>query len=117
MSEHGRTTPHEVAHGTGGHGQEAHAHEAHASDATYWKIAVILTVITAVEVWTYYATFLRPLLVPIILTLGAVKFAIVAAFYMHLKYDSRIFSGFFVFGLLVAAATVVSLIALFKGLW
>jgi cytochrome c oxidase subunit 4 len=109
MIDHGRVPSHAS--------RQAVAHEAHASDATYWKIAVILTVITAFEVWTYYATFLRPILVPTILTLGAAKFAIVAAYYMHLKYDSRIFSGFFVFGMLVAIATIVSFIALFKGLW
>ncbi len=116
MSDHGKTTWTATSHETAAHGAATHG-EAHASDATYWKIAVILTVITAAEVWTYYATFLRPILVPVILTLGATKFAIVAAFYMHLKYDSRTFSGFFVFGLLVAAATIISFIALFKGLW
>lgn len=112
MSEHRKATPHASSHPAGGH-----EHQEHASDATYWKIAVILTAITALEVWTYYATFLRPMLVPIILTLGAAKFAIVAAWYMHLKYDSRIFSAFFVFGLMVATATILALIALFKGLW
>lgn len=99
------------------HGNAPTTHEAHASDATYLKIAVILTVITALEVWTYYAKFLRPVLVPVILMLGAAKFAMVAAYYMHLKYDSRMFSGFFTFGILVAIATIVSLFALFKGLW
>src|ERR687892_2391278 len=109
MAQHGTSRAPAAAHGT---------HEqAHASDATYWKIAVILTVITAVEIWTYYATFLRPILVPTILTLGTVKFALVAMYFMHLKYDSKLFSGFFVFGLLVAAATILALIALFKGLW
>jgi len=108
MSDHGNATS---------HASPQAAHQTHASDATYWKIAVILTVVTAVEVWTYYATFLRPILVPTILVLGAVKFALVVAYYMHLKFDSRIFSGFFLFGLMVATATILAFIALFKGLW
>jgi hypothetical protein len=36
---------------------------------------------------------------------------------MHLKFDSRTFTGFFCFGLFVATGTVIALIALFKGLW
>lgn len=109
MSQHG--TSHSPAATYGAH------ERAHASDATYWRIAVILTVITALEVATYYAAVMRPILVPTILTLGTTKFALVAMFYMHLKFDSKLFSGFFVFGILVAAATIVAFIALFKGLW
>jgi cytochrome c oxidase subunit 4 len=125
MADHG--------HGSGGHSThhpaEARAamarHEAavehsgpHASDKVYVLVAVVLAVITAVETWTFFEPGIPyGVLVPLLLVLSAVKFAMVAAFFMHLKFDSRVFTGFFVFGLAVAAATIVSLIALFKGLW
>ncbi len=100
------------------HGQATHGHEqTHASVPTYLKIAVVLTVITAIEVMAYYMAALRPVLVPILLVLSATKFALVAMFYMHLKFDSRLFTGFFGSGLALAAAIVISLIALFKGLF
>jgi cytochrome c oxidase subunit IV len=96
----------------------AHEHEGpHASDRTYAVIAVVLAVITAVETWTFFEPRFAPILIPFLLTLSAVKFGLVAAYFMHLKFDSRLFTGLFCFGLAVAAATIVSLIALFKGLW
>ncbi len=100
------------------HGQAAHGHEqTHASVPTYLKIATVLTVITGIEVMIYYIAALRPVLVPTLLVLSATKFALVAMFYMHLKFDSRLFTGFFGSGLALAVAIVISLIAIFKGLF
>lgn len=95
------------------HGARAHALEQpHPGPGTYVKIAALLAVITLVEVGVYYVEALAPVLVPTFLVLSATKFALVAMFYMHLKFDSRLFSGFFVGGLLVAAAIVIALLAL-----
>ena len=44
--------------------------------------------------------------------LSAVKFALVAMFYMHLKQDNRLFSGVFVFPLIIATVIIVALIVL-----
>ncbi len=90
---------------------------AHPTAGTYIKIAVILAAITLVEVIVYYIEAFRPILLPVFLVLSATKFAIVVMFYMHLKFDSRVFSGFFVAGLLVAAGLTVGFIALFHGLF
>ena len=57
---------------------------------------MILTVITAIEVAVFYVPALKPMLVPILLVLSAVKFALVAMFYMHLKFDHKLFSWLFV---------------------
>ena len=62
----------------------------HPSDLLYVKIALILAVITAVEVGTYFieeasATLLLVVLLPMMM----VKFLIVAGYFMHLKFDSR----------------------------
>ena len=89
---------------------------AHPGAAEYIRIAVVLTLITAVEVAVYYIPALRPLMMPILLVLSATKFAMVVMFYMHLKFDDRMFSGFFVFGLTCAGFMIVALITLFHFL-
>ena len=83
-----------------------------------WKqykwVALILTLITVVEVWVYYTPFKQsPLFVPVLLVMSAVKFAIVVLFYMHLKYDHRIFKALFTGPLIIAMSTLVALLFLF----
>lgn len=82
-------------------------------------VAVILTIITGIEVGLFpgyplYTEALRPVLVPLFLLLGAGKFALVASFYMHLRYDTPLFAGIFAFGMTVGASIVLSLIQLFR---
>ena len=92
-----------------------HAAHAHPSGATYLKVAAILTIITVVEVWAYYIPSLvqSRIFVPLLLVLSAAKFAIVVLFYMHLKYDHRLFRALFTGPLLVAIVTLVALLFLF----
>ncbi len=83
-----------------------------------WKqykwVALILTLITIVEVWVYYTPFTEsPLFVPSLLLMSAVKFAIVVLFYMHLKYDHKIFKALFTGPLVVAICTLIALLFLF----
>lgn len=84
-----------------------------------WKqykwVALILTLITVLEVWAYYlpAFVASPAFVPTLLIMSAAKFAIVVLFYMHLKYDHRLFRGLFTGPLIIAMATIVSLLFLF----
>ena len=84
-----------------------------------WKqykwVALILTLITAIEVWVYYTPFKdSPLFVPALLIMSAVKFAIVVMFYMHLKYDHKLFRALFTGPLMIAMATLISLLFLFS---
>jgi cytochrome c oxidase subunit 4 len=95
-------------HETHGHGPET----PHVSNRTYVLIAIVLAMITGVEVMVFYIEALRPLLVPILLTLSAVKFFLVVAFFMHLKYDGKLLRGLFVGPLLVAAAIILGMMAL-----
>jgi cytochrome c oxidase subunit IV len=86
---------------------EAHQHK-HPSDGDYIKIAIILAVITALEVGTYFledasTTMLVLLLFPMMI----VKFGMVCAYFMHLKYDNHIFRRVFVFGLVLAVVVYV----------
>jgi cytochrome c oxidase subunit 4 len=96
---------------------EAHAHpqeHAHPTPGTYTKVAVTLVILTALEVAVYYVESVGRYLVPILLVLMAVKFALVAGYYMHLKQDSKLFSGLFVFPIIIAATIILALIALFS---
>ncbi len=90
----------------------------HPTWSIYWKVAVILTLITVAEVWVYYIPSIvqSHVFVPLLLILSAVKFAIVVLFYMHLKYDHRIFRALFTGPLIVAMVTIVSLLFLFGHL-
>ncbi|HTK42734.1 MAG TPA: cytochrome C oxidase subunit IV family protein [Gemmatimonadales bacterium] len=99
---------------------EEHAH-GHPTPGTYTKVGLVLFILTALEVALYEVTFgehagalgdLRQVFVPMLLTLSAAKFALVAMFYMHLKQDNRLFTGVFVFPLIIAAVVILALAAL-----
>ncbi|MCO5178384.1 MAG: cytochrome C oxidase subunit IV family protein, partial [Thermomicrobiales bacterium] len=76
----------------------------------------ILTVITALEVATYYID-IGSMLVWVLLILSALKFGIVIGYYMHLKFDNRLFTFLFLFGVVTALCIVVAFLALFDRLW
>ena len=86
----------------------------HPTPATYAKVAVTLAVITIVEVLLLFVDGVGgALLVTALVLLAAWKFALVALFYMHLKFDSRLFAGLFSGGLAIAISIVLALLALF----
>ena len=84
----------------------------HPGGKEYLGIAVVLTVITAIEVAVFYVPAMKPMLVPTLLVLSALKFALVAMFYMHLKFDHRLFSWLFVVPMIVAAGVILALLKL-----
>lgn len=88
---------------------DATAHE-HPSEIQYIKIAIILAIVTIVEVAIYYVDALRPVLVPALVILSAGKFVMVVGYFMHLKFDDKKLAWIF------SAALVVSL-AVFIGVW
>jgi cytochrome c oxidase subunit 4 len=88
----------------------------HPSDGTYVKIAAILTVLTAIEVSSYFLEsgaiqLSRDFLVSVILVLMVVKFAIVAMYFMHLKFDDPLLSRIFIAGILIALAVFVVMLS------
>jgi cytochrome c oxidase subunit 4 len=107
MTEH-NTQPHAVAH-------EDHT-SGHPTWRTYVVVGFILTAITAIEVAAFYIESLAGILVPMLLILSALKFVIVVLFYMHLKFDSKIFGRVFFAPLFLAALVVIGMIILFKVL-
>ena len=85
----------------------------HPGERTYVTVAVILAVVTAIEVAIYYIDFFEDVLVPMLLVLSAGKFAAVVGYFMHLKFDDRRFRWIFIFGLSVAAACYIGMAAVF----
>lgn len=91
--------------------QAAPYEQAHPGPMEYLRIGLILAVITAVEVAVYYVDELSDVLVPILVVLSAAKFSLVVLWFMHLKFDARLFSWMFVGGILLAAALFVVVLA------
>jgi cytochrome c oxidase subunit 4 len=94
-------------------GAHAGAHEgAHPGPQTYVVVALILCVITAVEVWVYYIPALLPYIFPILIVLSLVKFVMVVGWFMHLKFDHVSFSWYFGGGIVLALAIFSGLVML-----
>ncbi|MGH2709066.1 MAG: cytochrome C oxidase subunit IV family protein [Actinomycetota bacterium] len=94
----------------------AHAMEhAHPGPLQYVKVAVVLAVVTAVEVMIYYIPAVRPYIAPLLIVLSAIKFGMVALWFMHLKFDSRLFRRLFITGIILALA-VFAIVLLTFGL-
>lgn len=102
MSE---TAVHSTGHAAAHEGDHGGAH----GDLVYVKVAIILGLFTAVEVLTYFVDF-GPAAVGVLLGLMVVKFALVGLYFMHLKFDNKIFMQMFIAGL--AFAVVVYCIML-----
>ncbi|MCE2899947.1 MAG: cytochrome C oxidase subunit IV family protein [Gemmatimonas sp.] len=96
----------------------AHSEDHHPGWSTYWKIALVLTVITAVEVSAYYIPAWENswFYVPSMLFMSTVKFVLVVMYYMHLKYDHKLFRALFTGPLMVASLTLIGLLFLFSKL-
>jgi cytochrome c oxidase subunit IV len=97
------------------HDQRVETHDGHHvhPDVFYVKIALVLAALTALEVSTYYVDF-GPLFLPTLLVLMAVKFFMVAWFFMHLRDDARLFGTLFWSGLFLAIAVYVVALATFQ---
>jgi cytochrome c oxidase subunit 4 len=90
--------------GTHSHEETVHgAGRAHPGDRTYVLVALILALVTAAEVVTFYVEdTLGRLMVPVLLVMMLFKFAVVALWFMHLRFDSIMFRRFFVTGIILA---------------
>ena len=72
-----------------------------ATDRQYILIAVILAAMTAMEVTLSYVD-VGPIFLPALLILMVAKFLTVVSYFMHLKFDNKIFSFMFYLGLILA---------------
>lgn len=71
--------------------------------------------LTALEVAVVYIESLKDYLAFLLLLMGVIKFILVAMYFMHLKFDSPIYSRFFMVGLGMAVIIMLSVIAIINS--
>lgn len=76
----------------------------HPTENVYIRIALILTIITGIEVLIFYIDAFRSILVPALLILSTAKFVMVVGYFMHLKFDDKRLTWIFASGLALALA-------------
>jgi cytochrome c oxidase subunit 4 len=80
----------------------------------YVQIAMLLAVITGVEIVTVYLPFAKWFLVTVLVVFSAVKFLFVIFFFMHLRWDKPFCTILFFIGLILGGGTMVALLKLFS---
>jgi cytochrome c oxidase subunit 4 len=86
--------------------------DGHGSPMFYAIIGVILAIITFIEFAIFYVESLGVLMLPILLALSLLKFVMVIGFFMHLRFDSKLFTYLFVAGFMLAVIISVLLLIL-----
>ena len=95
------------------HETQAHSHP---GPREYVKVAIILAVVTLAEVGLYYMALPDGLLIGLLLFFAVIKFSLVALWFMHLRFDSRIYRRLFISGIILAVAVyTVVLLTFFLG--
>ena len=79
----------------------------------YVQIAMILAIITGVELLLIFLPFPKPLMIGGLVLLSAVKFLFVIFFFMHLRWDRVFCTILFFIGLVVAGGIMWALTSLF----
>ncbi|MBL9201780.1 MAG: cytochrome C oxidase subunit IV family protein [Opitutaceae bacterium] len=99
------------------HAAAAHGHDDHdvSKFQIYVQIALLLAVITGVEIIAVYLPFAKWILVTGLVVLSTVKFMFVIFYFMHLRWDKPFCTIMFFIGLILAAGTMWGLIALFQA--
>ncbi len=92
-------------------------HLDHPTPKQYWLIALILAVVTAIEVSVpYISAFDGAPRVLLLFGLGAIKFGMVVALFMHLKFDKPLYRNLFLVGLFGAIAMFVVVLLTFRAI-
>jgi cytochrome c oxidase subunit 4 len=77
------------------------------------QIAMVLAVITGIEIITVYLPFAHWILFTILAGFSAIKFLFVIFIFMHLKWDRPLCTIIFFIGLILAGGTMAALLQLF----
>lgn len=89
----------------------------HPPPSVYVTVGIILAVITMIEVAIYYVDIAEGMLIAVLLALSGMKFVMVILWFMHLRFDNKLFSVFFGGAMLLAVALfIVVLTSLSAGL-
>jgi cytochrome c oxidase subunit IV len=109
MSAHAPASDHPIPSSHAGHepSQESKFH-------LFVQIAMLLAVITGVEIVLIYLPLPKWLIVTSLTVLSLVKFLFVIFYFMHLKFDKLFCTILFFIGLILAGGTVAALLAIFS---
>jgi len=78
-------------------------HTNHPTPKRYVQIAIILGVLTAIEIALYYTEDLVGIFTaPLLIILAVGKFVIVVGWFMHLRFESKMVNRFFTGGMILA---------------
>jgi len=81
----------------------------------YVQIAMVLAIITGMEILLIFLPFATWLVVGSLVVLSAVKFLFVIFFFMHLRWDKVICTAIFFIGLVLGGGTLWALVRLFSA--
>ena len=90
-----------------------HGHHDESKFPLYVQIAMLLSVITGVEIIAVYLPFAKWMIVTGLVVLSTVKFMFVIFYFMHLRWDKPFCTILFFIGLVLAAGTMWALLQLF----
>jgi cytochrome c oxidase subunit 4 len=86
---------------------------AHPGPKVYVMIALWLSLATAAEVALYYLDMPHGLFIGVLMFFMIVKFTLVVAYFMHLKFDAKIFRRLMVTGIALAITVYMIVLATF----
>lgn len=89
----------------------------HPGPAEYIRVAVVLAIATGFEVALYYLSLPHAVFVLLLLFFAFAKFALVALWFMHLRFDARIFRRLFTLGISLAITVYFVVLLTFRVLF
>jgi cytochrome c oxidase subunit 4 len=107
--------PDEVAAGTVARPRDAHAGGLHPDVPEYLVIGIILAGVTALEVALFYIDLNHKALVTMLIFLSVFKFGLVIGWFMHLRFDNKLFTTLFLGGLFLALAAFTIVVTTLKA--
>ena len=79
------------------------SHRPHPTPKQYVQIAVVLGILTAIEVALFYTESIIGVFTdPLLMVLAVSKFIIVVGWFMHLRFENRLVNRFFAGGMILA---------------
>ena len=103
-------SPAAVSHDHGAHGHDDHDVSKY---QIYVQIAMLLAVITGVEIAIVYIPWAKWIIVTTLVVLSTVKFMFVIFYFMHLRWDKPFCTILFFIGLVIAGGTMWGLLTIF----
>ena len=106
-----------ASHAAAPHAPAHHGHDDHevSKFQIYVQIAMLLAVITGIEIAIVYIPWAKWILITLLVGFSVVKFMFVIFYFMHLRWDKPFCTILFFIGLAIAGGTMWGLLALFAA--